>query len=96
MQASLPDWMITPCSRSSTLTRLLSGANIVEPPDGAPPLRQAFSLIVISSSSLSLPSAIAWNTTSAVISLDMLAGGLSSSAFFSNSTVPVSASIRIA
>ena len=96
MQASLPDWMITPCIRSSTLTRLLSGANMVEPPEGAPPLRQAFSVMVISSSSLSLPCAISLNTTSAVISLDMLAGGMSLSAFFSNSTVPLSASIRIA
>ena len=96
MQASLPDWIITPCSRLSTLTRLLSAANIAEPPDGAPPLRQAFSLMVISSSILSLPCAIVCSTSSTVISLDMLAGGLSLSAFFSNRTVPLSASIRIA
>ena len=44
MQASLADWMITPCSRSSTVTLLLIAAYIVEPCDGAPPLRQAFSL----------------------------------------------------
>ena len=96
MQASLPDWIITPCNRSRTLTRLFSAANIAEPPDGAPPLRQAFSLMVISSSYLSLPSAIACRTTSVVISLDMLAGGLALSALRSNSTVPLSASIRIA
>ena len=44
MQASLPDWMIMPCRRSSTGTLLWSAANIVEPCEGAPPLRQAFSL----------------------------------------------------
>jgi hypothetical protein len=59
-------------------------------------LRQAFSLIVISSSYLSLPSAMARSTTSVVISLDMLAGGLTLSALRSNRTVPVSESIRIA
>jgi len=93
MQASFPDWIITPCRRSRTLTRLFSAANIAEPPDGAPPLRQAFSLTVISSSNLSLPSRMVCNTSSTVISLDMLAGGLSLSALFSNSTVPESASI---
>ena len=96
MQASLPDWIITPCIRSRTLTRLLSAANIAEPPDGAPPLRQAFSEMVISSSHLSLPCSMVCRTNSVVISFDMLAGGLSLSAFFSNSTVPLSASIRIA
>ena len=96
MQASLPDWIITPCIRSLTLTRLLSAANIAEPPEGAPPLRQAFSEMVISSSHFSLPCAMVWRTSSVVISLDMLAGGLSLSALFSNSTVPLSASIRIA
>ena len=47
---------------------------MVEPPDGAPPLRQAFSLTMNSSSGLSLPSLISSNTTSAVISLARLAG----------------------
>ena len=49
MQASLADWMIMPCSRSSTGTLLCSAANMVEPCDGAPPLRQAFSLTTYSS-----------------------------------------------
>src|SRR5258708_461223 len=39
---------------------------------------------------------MAWNTTSAVISFIMLEGARSSSAFFSNSTLPLDASIRIA
>ena len=96
MQASLPLWMIAPCSRSSTETLLLSAANMVEPPDGAPPLRQAFSLTRYSSVSLISPCLMAWNTTSAVISFSMLDGARSSSAFFSNSTLPLAASIRIA
>src|SRR5207248_3573619 len=37
MQASLPLWMIAPCRRSSIEILLLSTANIVEPPAGAPP-----------------------------------------------------------
>ena len=96
MQASLPLWMIAPCRRSSTETLLLRMANIVEPPDGAPPLRQAFSLIRYSSVSLTLPFLMALKTTSAVISFIMLEGARSSSAFFSNSTLPLEASIRIA
>ena len=71
-------------------------ANMVEVPEGAPPLRQAFSLIRNSSVSLSLPSLMALKTTSAVISFIMLEGARSSSAFFSNSTLPLVASIRIA
>src|ERR1700743_2569215 len=39
---------------------------------------------------------MAWNTTSAVINFIMLEGARSSSAFFSNSTLPLVASIRIA
>ena len=39
---------------------------------------------------------MAWKTTSAVISFIMLDGARSSSAFFSNSTLPLVASIRIA
>ncbi len=74
MQASLPDWMIMPRIRSLTGTRLLSAANIVEPPDGAPPLRQAFSLTGNSSVSLMRPCLISLKTYSAVISLDRLAG----------------------
>ena len=96
MQESLPLWMMAPCRRSSTETLLLRMANIVEPPDGAPPLRQAFSLMRYSSVSLILPFLMALNTTSAVISFIMLEGARSSSAFFSNSTLPLEASIRIA
>ena len=59
IQASLPEAIITPRSRSSTFTRLLIAANIAEPPEGAPPLRQACSLMVNSSSSLMRPSRIA-------------------------------------
>ena len=96
MQPSLADWMMTPCSRSSTFTRLWIAAYIVEPLDIAPPLRQAFSLMTKSSVSLMLPSSSCSNATSRVISLARLAGATSASALFSNSTEPVSASIRMA
>src|SRR3954463_4779763 len=42
------------------------------------------------------PCLTAWKTTSAVISFIMLDGARNSSAFFSNSTLPLEASIRIA
>src|SRR6202165_4724253 len=71
-------------------------ANIVGPPAGAPPLRQAFSLTRYSSVNLTSPCLMAWNTNSAVISVIMLEGARNSSAFFSNSTLPLEASIRIA
>ena len=96
MQASLPLGMIAPRSRSSTAIRLLMAANIVEPPDGAPPRRQEFSLTRSSSVGLISPLASASNTTSAVISFCMLEGARNSSAFFSNSTLPLPASIKIA
>src|SRR3954464_8804369 len=88
--------MIAPCRRSSTETLLLSAANIVDPPAGAPPRRHAFSEILYSSVNLMLPSLTALKTTSAVISFIMLDGARSSSAFFSNSTLPLDASTRIA
>src|SRR5260221_5266912 len=88
--------MMAPCSRSSTGILLWMAANMVDPPEGAPPLRQAFSLTGYSSVSLISPCWMAWKTTSAVISFIMLDGALSSSAFFSNSTLPLDASIRIA
>src|SRR6266513_739985 len=88
--------MMAPCRRSSTGILLWMAANMVEPPEGAPPLRQAFSLTRYSSVSLTSPCLMAWKTTSAVISFIMLDGALSSSAFFSNSTLPLLASIRIA
>src|SRR5215469_15461322 len=96
MQASLPLSISAPCRRSSTETLLLMAANMVEVPEGAPPLRQAFSLTRYSSDSLTVPSLMAWNTTSAVISFIMLEGARNSSAFLSNSTLPLVASIRIA
>src|ERR1700676_5121718 len=71
-------------------------ANIVEPPEGAPPLRQPFWRTRYSSVSSASPCLTAWKTTSAVISFIMLEGALNSSAFFSNSTLPLEASIRIA
>ena len=52
-----------PCSRSSTFTRLCSAAYMVEPRDGAPPLRQALTLMMYSSSRLMLPSWSWSNTT---------------------------------
>src|SRR5262245_36427563 len=64
--------------------------------DGAPPCRQAYSLTGNSLSRARRPCLIALNTSSAVISLARLDGAISSSAFFSNSTEPLSASIRIA
>src|SRR5215467_2341682 len=96
MQASLADWMMTPCSRSSTATLLWIGMNMLEVCEGAPPRRQALVLTRNSVVGLSLSCLIRLNTSSAVISLDKLAGGMSSSADFSNSTVPLSASIRMA
>src|SRR4030088_2108578 len=71
-------------------------ANIVGPPAGAPPLRQAFSLTRYSSVSFTSPCLMAWNTYSAVISVIMLDGARKSSAFFSNGTLPLEPSIRIA
>ena len=63
-----------PWMRSDTLTWLLMAANIVEPCDGAPPWRQAFSLMTYSSSSLTRPCLIPLNKYSSVISLARLAG----------------------
>src|SRR6266481_6909946 len=88
--------MMAPCRRSSTGILLWMAANMVDPPDGAPPLRQAFSLTRYSSVNLTSPCLMAWKTNSAVISFIMLEGARNSSAFFSNSTLPLEASIRIA
>jgi hypothetical protein len=96
MQASLPDWMITPCSRSSIATLLWIGRNMLDVRDGAPPLLQAVVLTRNWSVGLRRPSLSSLNTTSAVISFARLAGGMRSSAPFSNSTLPLSASIRMA
>jgi hypothetical protein len=50
MQPSFADWTMMPLSRSSTRIEEPSSANMVDPPDTAPPLRQAFSLTWNSSS----------------------------------------------
>ena len=76
--------------------RLFSAANIVEPPDFAPPLRQAFSETRKVSSSFRRPSLISRNVISAVRILVVEAGDISESPFLSNSTLPVSGSIRYA
>ena len=44
MQPSFADWTMTPWMRSRSLMLDLISANMVEVPDGAPPVRQAFSL----------------------------------------------------
>ena len=95
MQASLPDWTNAPWIRSSTLTRLWIAANMLDVWDGAPPRRQASSLTRYSVSSLMRPCLSSLNTTSDVISLAMLEGGVGVSAYFSNNTVPLSASSRM-
>ena len=59
---------------------------------GAPPVRQACSLITNSSVSETLPFLIASNTISSVISFAMLAGSTGASESLSSSTVPVSTS----
>src|SRR5436305_1044442 len=64
--------------------------------EGAPPRRQALALTMNSRLRSSRPWRISLNTTSAVISLERLAGATRSSAPFSNSTLPLSASIRMA
>ena len=68
---------------------------MVEEPDAAPPARQACSLIGNSSSSLAVPAFSASNSMVSVISLDMLAGCIWASAFFSHRTAPVSESTRM-
>ena len=55
MAASLPDWTMMPLSSSSTLAFLPTGTIIADVPEGAPPLRQAYSLMKNSSSSLISP-----------------------------------------
>src|SRR6185295_18903541 len=96
MQPSLADWTIAARNRSLTLITEPSLANMVEPPDGAPPFRQAFSLTLNVSSILSLPLLMVSKTTATVINLARLAGGILSSGALANRTVPVSASISSA
>ena len=61
-----------------------NGKMIDEVPETAPPVRQACSLTVNSWSNVRSPFFRRSNTTSSVISFDMLAGAISLSAFFSN------------
>jgi hypothetical protein len=83
MQASFADWIIAPRMRSLTFTRLFNSAYMVEPPEGEPPRRQASSLTGSSVSRVRSPFCSASNTRIMVMSLLMLAGSKSLSAFFS-------------
>ena len=74
MAASLPDWTMMPLSSSSSLAFLPTGTIIAEVPEGAPPLRQAYSLMKNSSSSLIWPAFSALKVTASSMSLLMLAG----------------------
>ena len=96
MAASLPDWTTRPWMRSDTAMRLFRAANMVEPPDLAPPARHAFSDTTKVSSSFSRPSLISRKAISAVSTLVVEAGAIGPSPFLSNSTLPVSASISSA
>ena len=78
MQASLPDWMIMPRSRSSTRTSLPSSTNILEPP-----IFQAVSDTLKVVSMVISPFLSSSKTTAAVISLVIEAGGTRLSASLS-------------
>ncbi len=80
MAASLADWITMPLIRSSTVALVPTGTNIAALPEGAPPRRQANSLMKNWSSSLMSPALSALNATASVISLAMLAGYMGSSA----------------
>src|SRR5688572_23418473 len=82
--------------RSSIVAAVLMGTNMADVRDGAPPVRQACSLIVNSSVSLIRPSFKARNVTAAVISFEIDAGGSSSSALDWYMMAPVSPSISTA
>ena len=79
-----------PRIRSPTSAREFTSRNMVEDPEAAPPRRHAFSLTGKEVSSVNRPSSRASKTMSAVISFDMLAGGIGSSPFLENSTSPLS------
>jgi hypothetical protein len=96
MQASLADCTTAPLIRSSSRIEDLTSAYMVEPPETAPPRRQASSLTVNCWSSVIVPAFSASKTMIMVIILLMEAGGTGTSASFSKSTRPVRASIRIA
>ena len=88
MAASLPDWMMTERTRSMTGIFEFSTANMVEPPDLAPPSRQACSEMKNSSVGWSFFCCRRSKTTASVMSLAMLAGSIGSSASLWNSSVP--------
>ncbi|MNT78675.1 hypothetical protein D3C72_2179270 [compost metagenome] len=88
--------MMTERTRSSTEICELRSANMVEPPDEAPPVRQACSDTKNWSVMLSRPVRISLKTTAMVMSLAMLAGSMGRSASFWKITVPESWSIRMA
>jgi hypothetical protein len=79
----LPDWTIIPCRISESFTLLFTWANMVDPPETPPPLRQAFSEMPISLSSVNRPCAISSKATRTVAILARLAGTIRSSAAFS-------------
>ena len=96
MQASFADWMITPCRRSSTGTLLWIGMNMLDVREGAPPRRQALVLTMNSSVGLEATLLDLVEHHLRGHQLGQAGGGLRSSAPFSNSTLPLSASIRMA
>ena len=91
MQASLPDWTIIPRIKSDIFTSVLISTYILDPS-----LLQAFLLTVKVSSIDKLPSVRRENKIYRVISLDMEEGAMACSEFFSNKTVPVAWSIKMA
>ena len=80
MAASLADCTMMPLISSSTLAVLPTGTNMADVREGAPPVRQACSLMRKSASSFSSPERSAMNIMMSSISLLMLAGGTFSSA----------------
>src|SRR5688572_29299187 len=93
IEASLPDWITMPYSRSLSGTVSLTGRKLVEPSVAAPPPRHACSLMCTGSSSLILPAASSDETTYEVMTLVMLAGATRVSASWEASTWPVRWSI---
>src|SRR5687767_6935390 len=93
IEASLPDWITMPYSRSLSGTVSLTGRKLVEPSVAAPPPRQACSLMCTGSSSLILPAASSDETTYDVMTLVMLAGATRVSPSCEASTWPVRWSI---
>jgi hypothetical protein len=87
MLASLPDWTITPCSSSSTLTAFFGSMNMREPS-----ARQAFSDTLTICEGVSSLSLSARNARYAVISLVRDAGSRGASALSAASVCPLTRS----